>query len=192
MVAKGTDHAIEGHCGDVTNGRTPFETEATVGSEQGLARHIGTHAAIAQDEVRQDRKDRLARGALNAPDGEPAQSNPSIMRVSGQTPTTGAGRLVCELKAQGEEKGKDEFDKCLAIVHQLQVGGWLLEIDRDGTVLAGRLSALSHVSSSVKWPLVRMRHRGGNVLRDQAFYERLRASPLNPMESGFYHSIPPE
>src|SRR5262249_37795282 len=36
----------------------------------------------------------------------------------------------------------------------------------------------------LKWPLVRMRHRGGNVLRDQAFYERLRASPLNPMESG--------
>jgi hypothetical protein len=32
-----------------------------------LARHIGTHAAIAQDEVRQDRKDRLARGALDAP-----------------------------------------------------------------------------------------------------------------------------
>jgi hypothetical protein len=25
------------------------------------------------------------------------------------------------------------------------------------------------------------------VLRDQAFYERLRASPLNPMESGFFH-----
>ena len=29
-----------------------------------------------------------------------------------------------------------------------------------------------------------MRHRGGNVLKDHAFYERLRASPLNPMESG--------
>ena len=33
---------------------------------------------------------------------------------------------------------------------QLQVGGGLLEIDRDGTVLAGRFSALSHVSSSVE------------------------------------------
>ena len=105
------------------------------------------------------------------------------MGVAGQTPATGAGRFMGELKAQGEEKGEDEFDKCLAIVHQLHVGGWLLEIDRDGTVLAGRFSALSHVSSSVKWPLVRMRHRGGNVLRDQAFYERLRASPLNPVES---------
>jgi hypothetical protein len=34
-----------------------------------------------------------------------------------------------------------------------------------------------------------MRHRGGNVLRDQAFYERLRASPLNPMESGPYYHL---
>src|SRR5215468_7694361 len=40
----------------------------------------------------------------------------------------------------------------------------------------------------LQWPLVRMRHRGGNVLRDQAFYERLRASPLNPMESGDVYS----
>jgi hypothetical protein len=31
----------------------------------------------------------------------------------------------------------------------LPVGGGLLEIDRDGTVVAGRFSALSHVSSSV-------------------------------------------
>ena len=114
------------------------------------ARNIGTHAAIAQNEVGQDRKDRLARGTLYAPDGEPAQANPSIMGVAGQTPTTGAGRLVGELKAQGEEKGEDEFDKCLAIVHQLHVGGGLLEIDRNGTVLAGRFSALFHVSSSVE------------------------------------------
>src|SRR5215470_16490228 len=37
----------------------------------------------------------------------------------------------------------------------------------------------------LRWPLVRMKHRGGNVLKDQAFYESLRASPLNPVESGF-------
>ena len=72
------------------------------------------------------------------------------MGVASQTPATGAGRLVCELKAQGEEKGEHELDKCLAIVNQLQVGGWLLEINRDGTVLADRFSALSHGSSSVE------------------------------------------
>src|SRR2546425_11702813 len=129
------------------NGRTPFETEATVGGDQGLAHNIGTHAAIAQDEVGQHRQDRLACGALKAPDGEPAQSNPRLMGVAGQTPATGAGRFMGELKAQGEEKGEDTFDKCLAIVHQLQVGGWLLEIDRDGTVLAARVSALFHSTS---------------------------------------------
>ena len=32
-----------------------------------------------------------------------------------------------------------------------------------------------------------MRHRVGNVLKDQTFYERLRASPLNPMESAVFH-----
>jgi len=149
VVAQGTEQAREGQRGKVQNGRTPCEAEATVGSEQGLARHRGTPAAIAQDAVRQDRQDRLARGALEAPDGEPAQSHPSRMGVAGQTPTTGAGRLVGELKAQGKEKSKDACDKCLALVHPLHVGGWRLEIDRDGTVLAGRFSVLSHGSSSV-------------------------------------------
>src|SRR4030095_14810967 len=132
------------------NPRTQLQTQPAMRRQEDIAGHLGSHRAIAEDEMRQDRKDRLARGALYAPDGEPAQSHPSILGVSGQTPTTGAGRLVCELKAQGEEKGKDEFDKGLAIVHQLQVGRWLLEIDRDGTVLAGRFSTLSHVSSSVE------------------------------------------
>ena len=72
------------------------------------------------------------------------------MGVAHQAPATTTAGLVFELKAQGEEKSEDEFDKCLAIVHQLQVGGWLLEIDRNGTVLAGRFSALSHGSSSVE------------------------------------------
>src|SRR5439155_11806264 len=187
LVAKRTDEAVERHGRDMPNHRTQLQTQPALRRQEDIAGHLGSHRAIAEDEMRQDRKDRLARGALYAPDGEPAQSNPSIMGVSGQTPTTGAGRLVCELKAQGEEKGKDEFDKCLAIVHQLQVGGWLLEIDRDGTVLAGRFSALSHVSSSVEMAVGADETSWGNVLRDQAFYERLRASPLNPMESGLHN-----
>jgi hypothetical protein len=36
------------------------------------------------------------------------------MGVVGQTPATGAGRFMGELKAQGKEKGEDTFDKCLA------------------------------------------------------------------------------
>src|SRR5262249_22320725 len=64
-------------------------------SGYGISRRLRVH-----DPVGQHRKDRLARGALNTPDGEPAQSNPSIMGVAGQTPTTGAGRFMGELKAQ--------------------------------------------------------------------------------------------
>jgi MoaA/NifB/PqqE/SkfB family radical SAM enzyme len=121
----------------------PMELSAGLGY---TTRNIGTHAAIAQDEVRQDRKDRLARGALDAPDGEPVQSNPSIMGVSGQTPTTGAGRLVCELKAQGEEKGQHAFDKGLAISQELKVGRLVLKINGDGAVVPCPFARLSHVS----------------------------------------------
>ena len=64
--------------------------------------------------------------------------------------TTGTGRFVGELKAQGEEKGKDELDKCLAIVNQLKVSGFVLEINGNRAVLAWRFGALSHVSPSVE------------------------------------------
>jgi hypothetical protein len=43
---------------------------------------------------------------------------------------------VGELKAQGKEEGEDKLDKRLAIGDQLEVGGWVLEIDGDGAVLA--------------------------------------------------------
>ena len=91
---------------------------------------------------------------------------------------------MVELKAQGEDKGKDKLDKCLAIVNQLEVGGFIVEVDREGAVFAWRFGGLSHVSSPLRWGLVRMRHREGNMLKDQAFYERLRASPLNQVECG--------
>jgi len=34
----------------------------------------------------------------------------------------------------------------------------------------------------LRWPLVRMRHHVGNVLKDQAYCERIEASPLNSVE----------
>lgn len=91
---------------------------------------------LIYNEVRQDRKDRLARGALDAPDGEPAQANPGIMGVSGQTPTTGAGRLVYELKAQGEEKGEDTLEKRLPVSPQAAVGGFVSQINGDSAVFS--------------------------------------------------------
>ena len=111
VLAQGTDQAIEGHGGDVADDRAPLQTEAAVGGEQGIAGHIGAHRAVAQDEMGQDGEDRFARGALDAPDGEPAQANPGIMGVARQAPAAAAGGLVGELKAEGEEKGEDELDK---------------------------------------------------------------------------------
>jgi hypothetical protein len=55
-----------------------------------------------------------------------------------------------------------------------KVGGLIVEVDGEGAVFAGRFGGLSHVSSPLRWWLVRMRHREGNVLKDQTFYEKLQ------------------
>jgi hypothetical protein len=119
----------------MANSGTPFQTQATVRGQQGIPGRVGSHLSVAQDEVGQDGEDGFARGALNAPDGEAAQAQPGIMGVARQAPTAATRRLVVELKAQGEDEGEDKLNKCFAIVNQLQVGGFILEIDGDGTVL---------------------------------------------------------
>jgi hypothetical protein len=57
------------------------------------------------------------------------------MRVAGETPAPATGRRVCELQAQGQDKGEDELDKCLAIVQQAKVGRFIVEINGDGAVV---------------------------------------------------------
>jgi len=121
-----------------------------VGGDQGVPRHIGAHAAIAQDEVGQHRKDRLARGTLHAPDSEAAEANPRIMGVAGETAAAATRGFVTALEAKSKEKGQDELNERFAIAEQLKVGGLILEIDGDGAVLTDRFGALSHVSSSVE------------------------------------------
>ncbi len=51
----------------------------------------------------QHRKDRLARGALDTPDGEATETNPGIMRVAGQRAAAIAACFMVELKAKGED-----------------------------------------------------------------------------------------
>jgi hypothetical protein len=70
------------------------------------------------------------------------------MGVAGQAPAAATGRLVGELKAKGQEKGEDAFDKRLAIAKQLKVGGFILEINGEGPVFAGLASGVAHGSSS--------------------------------------------
>jgi hypothetical protein len=87
------------------------------------------HLAITQDEVGQDGEHRTTRGALDAPDGDSTQPDPEVMRVAGQAPTSLTRRFVFELKAQGEEKGEDAFDKRFAIAKQLIIGRFVLKVD---------------------------------------------------------------
>jgi hypothetical protein len=55
---------------------------------------------------------------------------------------------VFQLKAKGEEKGEDELDKCPAVVKELRVGCFIVEIDGDGAVDASLADRVSHGSSS--------------------------------------------
>ncbi len=93
-----------------------------------------------------DREDRFARRALDTPESDPAQADTDIMGVAGQAPAAATGRLVCKLKAKGQEKGEDAFDKRLAIAKQLKVGGFILEINGDGAVFSRRFGRCAHVS----------------------------------------------
>jgi hypothetical protein len=61
---------------------------------------------------------------------------------------------VFELKAKGEEKGEDAFDKRFTIAKQLIIGRFVLKVDGDGPVFTGRAGGVAHRSSS--GPMVRV------------------------------------
>src|SRR5215510_11469392 len=116
--------------------------------QQDIAGHLGSHRAIAKDDMREDRAHGFAPCALDAPDGETTQPDTDVMRVAGETPAPATGRRMCELKAKGEEKGEDELDKRLAVVKELNVGHFIVEINSDGAVVASLAGRVSHGSSS--------------------------------------------
>jgi|SRR5216683_3183238 len=118
-----------------------------MGGQQGITGDLGAHLAVTQDEMREDREHRLTRRALDTPNSEPTQSDAHIVRVTGQASTAVTRGLVCELKAQGEEKGHHAFDKGLAIAQELKVGHLVLKINGDGAVVPCPFARLSHVSS---------------------------------------------
>src|SRR5215470_11499205 len=47
VLPQGTEQTIKGHRGEMTDGSRPFQAEAAVGGNQGLAGHIRAHAPIA-------------------------------------------------------------------------------------------------------------------------------------------------
>ncbi len=50
-------------------------------------------------------------------------------------PASVAGALVEELKADGQDKGQHPFEEHLAIVQQVRVSRFIVEIDGDGAVM---------------------------------------------------------
>jgi hypothetical protein len=68
------------------------------------------------------------------------------VRVTGQAATAATGRLVGELKAEGQEESAHEFNKGLAVAKQLHVGRFVSKIDSDGAVFAGPFGCYAHVS----------------------------------------------
>jgi hypothetical protein len=146
VVAERADEAIERHGGDMADDRGQLPTEATVRGHPGIARHVWVHLMIAQDEMRKDRADGFTPRTLNTPDGETAQPDPDIMRVTCQTPAPATGRLVFQLKAQGQHDGKDTLEKRLAVSQQAAVGGFVSNINGDGTVFSRRFGRCAHVS----------------------------------------------
>src|SRR5262249_58542916 len=112
------------------------------------ARDLRRHLAITQDEVRQDGEHRTTRGALEPPDSDSAQTGAHIMRMAREASTATTGRFVFQLKAKGEEKGEDAFDKRFAITQELIIGRFVLKVDSNGPVCTALADGVTHGSSS--------------------------------------------
>src|SRR5262249_19166449 len=117
-----------------------------MGGHQGVAGHLWSHLAIAQDEVGEDGKHRATPGALDPPDGDPTEPDTEVVRIASHTPTSLHRRRMCELKAEGAEESAHSFHKRLAVAQQLNVGRFVSKIDSDGAVFAGLFGRCAHVS----------------------------------------------
>src|SRR5437879_13259409 len=95
--------------------------------QQRVTGHVRSHLLRAQYVMREDREHHFAYGALQPPNGGTTQPDTGIMRVARQAPAAATSRLVCELKAKGQEKGEDEFDKRLAVAKELKVGRFIVK-----------------------------------------------------------------
>jgi hypothetical protein len=146
LVAEGADQAIKGHRREMTDGRTPLQTQSTMRRQQGVAGDLRTHLARAQDQVGQDGEHHLAPGPLETPDDDPTQADTDIMGVARQAPATPTSHLMCELNAKRQDEGKDTFDNRLAVTKELDGGRFVPKIDGDGAVGASRFGCFPHVS----------------------------------------------
>ena len=61
---------------------------------------------------------RFTRGTLETPDGDTSETDTDIMRVARQASAAVTGRLVLELKSDGQDKRHHQFNKGLAYYHR--------------------------------------------------------------------------
>jgi hypothetical protein len=71
---------------------------------------------------------------------------------------------MLQLEAEGQKEGEDAFNKRLAIAEQVEGGGFVATIDRDGAVVSRRFGGGPHVSPSVIRARTLRGHHEGNVL----------------------------
>jgi hypothetical protein len=126
----------------------------------------------------------FAGGALNPPDREATEADTRIMGVARQASTAVTACLVGKLEAKSKEKGHNELNERFAIAQQLQVSGFILEIDGHRTVCSGRFGGVAHVSPLWYRVLNVMRHDAGNALKLQENRDGIGTLPLNPLECG--------
>jgi len=136
-----------------------------MGGQQGIAGCVRTQLSVAQNDLRQHGENGFTPRAWEAPDAESAEALSPIMRVASQPTTAVTGRWVGERNPESEAEGQDNLDDCLAIVKELRVGGFIVEIDGDGAVVAFGFGGLCPVSSPSRRWWVRMRHGEVNVLK---------------------------
>jgi hypothetical protein len=146
VVAQRTDEAVERHGRERVEHGAPLQTAPAMRGQSDSAGDVGAQRAIAQGERRQDGEDGFTPRTRAAPDGEAAQPDAHIGRVTGQASTAVTRGLVGELQAQGEEKGQHAFDKGLAISQELKGGRLVLTINGDGAVVPCPFARLSQVS----------------------------------------------
>jgi hypothetical protein len=73
------------------------------------------------------------------------------MRLACQAAVAAPGRLVCALKAKGQENGEHALENRLAIVKQLKVRRFMLNIDGDGPVFSCRSGLLAQMRPPGHW-----------------------------------------
>src|SRR5262249_6552532 len=95
---------------------------------------------------------------------------------------TATGGLVEELKAQGQDKGEDAFDKRPALAKQLHVGGFIWKSTVMVRFARVGLAAVPMCHPSVIRSRKLRRQHGGNALKSQDYRKGFGALPLNWVE----------